>query len=147
MNVFVPYSSILDCAKTIYEDRRFQKQILEIDQIVRAIEGAIPWSKHPCVLMYKDHKEWLKLYRECFIAYREYMKGNEKTFFRLCCFYDLKASKLTPPFLTEDFCNQHNAGFIPSRPNYTLNSQNTAKAKRIGTSLTESYSSISTANK
>lgn len=117
MQVFTPYKSPLDCAKALYGDRRFQKQILEIDQIIRAIEGAIPWSKHPCVLMYKDHKEWLRLYQQCLIAYREYMKGNESAF-RLCCFYDLEASKLTPNPLTDEFCDQHKRRLYSKNPEH-----------------------------
>lgn len=117
MNVFTPYPSPLDCAKALYGDRRFQKQILEIDQIIRSIEGAIPWSKHPCVLMYKDHKEWLRLYQKCFIAYREYMKGNEGAF-RLCCFYDTEANRLTPEFLDESFCKQHSRRLYTKNPEH-----------------------------
>lgn len=117
MNVFVPYSLPLDCAKALYGDKRFQKQILEIDQIINAIEGSIPWSKHPCVLMYKDHKDWLRLYQQCFIAYREYMRGNESAF-RLCCFYDVEASKLTPSFLTPEFCLQHCRRLFTKNPEH-----------------------------
>lgn len=56
--------------------------------------------------MYKDHKEWLILYQQCFIAYREYMKGNESAFC-VCCFYDTEASRFTPSFLDSSFCRQH----------------------------------------
>lgn len=113
--MFVPYPNPLDCAKAMYGDKRFQKQILEIEQIIRAIDGAIPWSKHPCVLMYKDHKDWLRLYQQCFIAYREYMKGNESAF-SICCFYDTEASRLTPSFLDSSFCRQHSRRLFTKNP-------------------------------
>lgn len=80
MQIFIPYQSPLDCAKALWNDRlRYNKQLIETKQIIAAIDGAIPWSKHPACLMYKKHKEWLELYLRCFECYRNYKKSKEGT--------------------------------------------------------------------
>lgn len=107
MQVFCPYPSPLDCAKAMWGDsRRYNKQIIECRQIIAAIEGAKAWCNHPVCLMYKEHKEWLYNYMMCFAFYREYKKGNDFAF-KYCCYYSEKADAATPPFLTEEFCDQH----------------------------------------
>lgn len=80
MQVFICYSSPLEVAKTMWADqRRYNKAIIECKQILAAIDGAIPWSKHPACLMYKEHKGWLELYLSCFECYRNYKKSKEGT--------------------------------------------------------------------
>lgn len=107
MNVFVPYKSPLECAKALYGDRRFNKQIIECDQILKAINSETKeWSAHPCTKMYAPYKEWLYNYMMCLSFYREYKKCNEDAF-KYCCYYDNETNNATPPFLTDEFCDQH----------------------------------------
>lgn len=115
MNVFIPYPSPLDCAKALWNDRlRYNKQIIECKQILDAIDGAIPWSKHPCVLMYKEHKEWLYNYMMCFSFYRKYKKGNNEAF-KYCCYYDNEAHKVQPTFISL-MCIQHRKRLYTKSP-------------------------------
>lgn len=53
MQVFVPYSSPLDCANALWKDsKRFNKQIIEYKQILAAIDRKKVWKNHPICLMY-----------------------------------------------------------------------------------------------
>lgn len=70
MNVFVPYQSPIDCAKALYGDIRFNKQIVECRQILDAIDGKKAWNNHPCTKMYREYKEWLYKYMLCLKYYR-----------------------------------------------------------------------------
>lgn len=104
MQVFIPYKSVIDIAKAMYNDRlRYNKQILEIEQIIRAIEGAKAWRNHPVSLMYKEHKEWLECYMKCFEYYRSFKKSTNEVerlrFEYTARFYNNKANKIRPTFL------------------------------------------------
>lgn len=115
MQIFIPYQSPLDCAKTLYGDKRFQKQIIECNQIIQAIEGAKAWRNHPICLMYKEHKVWLYNYMMCFYFYREYKKGNDDAF-KYCCYYDNEANKTCPQFITTELCYQHRRRLYSKSP-------------------------------
>lgn len=107
MQIFVPYQSPLECAKALWNDsKRYNKQIIECRQILNAIYGTKAWANHPVTKMYREHKEWLYNYMMCFSAYRDFKKGNSKAFMYYC-YFDNQANKITPPFLTEEFCDQH----------------------------------------
>jgi hypothetical protein len=69
MTIFI-IGSVEDTADEL-DYRRFNKQILECQWIIDMAEGRTKPSNHPAYLMYKDHIEWVKLYRDAFIAYRE----------------------------------------------------------------------------
>ena len=72
MQVFVPFKNPFECAKAL-DTRRFNKQILECKQILKAIRGeSTAWANHPCVLMYKDHADWLQMYLNAFECYKAY---------------------------------------------------------------------------
>lgn len=113
MQVFICYKNVLDTAKAMWVDqKRYNCQIKECKQILRAIEGAKGWRGHPCTKMYAPYKEWLKCYFKCFEAYRHYMRAEEGTLAKLIWEYEYlfqneEANKLTPPFLTDEFCDQH----------------------------------------
>lgn len=112
MNVFVPYSSPLDCAKALWNDsKRFNKQIIECHQIIASINGAKAWRNHPVCLMYKDHKEWLECYLKCFEYYKNSIKSENEidklSFEYTAKFYSNKADNIRPPFLNDEFCDQH----------------------------------------
>lgn len=121
MNVFTPYPSPIQCAKALWADkRRYNKQIIECRQIILAIEGAKAWRNHPVCLMYKEHKNWLELYRQCFVAYRNYMKSDYsigcEAFINAAKEHSNKADKILPSFLTDEFCDQHKRRLYTKSP-------------------------------
>lgn len=116
MNVFVPYKSPLECAKALYGDRRFNKQIIECKQILDAIDGVGKgWFNHPVINMYKDHRLWLKYYEICLMYYREYKNGSKECLEESQKFSHY-ADKIMPYFLTNDFCNQHKRRLFTKAP-------------------------------
>lgn len=52
------------------DPRRLNKQIIECQQILDALNGKKAWSNHPCTLQYKDHQRWLMNYMSCLIRYK-----------------------------------------------------------------------------
>jgi hypothetical protein len=83
----------------VLDKRRLNKQIVECQQILDAINGAKAWSNHPCTLQYKDHSEWLYAYMMCLIHYREDTEYGKEKFNEIALEY-------TPPFHTEEYFNQ-----------------------------------------
>ena len=63
MQVFI-VGSPLETAMAL-DQRRLNKQIIECRQILDALNGAKAWSNHPCVLQYREHKQWLYEYMQC----------------------------------------------------------------------------------
>lgn len=49
---------------------RLNKQIVECDQILAALDGTTAWSNHPCVLQYRGYENWLRHYRDCLEFYK-----------------------------------------------------------------------------
>lgn len=81
------------------DKRRLNKQIIECQQILEALNGAIVWSNHPCTLQYRDHSEWLYAYMMCLIHHRDNTEwGREK--------WNKVALEYTPPFHTEEYLDQ-----------------------------------------
>lgn len=81
------------------DNRRLNKQIIECEQILDALNGKKAWSNHPCTLQYKKHQTWLDLYKRCLEAYfNNNMQEAEWT--------NYLAVMLTPYFHTEDYLNQ-----------------------------------------
>lgn len=112
MQVFVPYSNPLQCAETLWEDnRRFYKQIIECEQIIKAIDGKLAWRNHPITLMYKPHREWLENYMKCLQSFAHYKNSKDKDLasfeLAICKEYNHRANDIKPDFLTEEFCNNH----------------------------------------
>lgn len=101
MQVFVPYPSPIDVARCL-DKRRLHKQVLECDQILKAInDKSTAWANHPVVKMYADHGGWLWYYRETLHAYMESCFSVARLFSRQCDYY------FKPPFLTQELCDQH----------------------------------------
>lgn len=116
MNVFIPYQSPLDCAKALWNDqKRFNKQIVECQQIIDAIDGKEAWRNHPCTLMYKDHRIWLRYYTICLMYYREYKKGYEECL-EAATKFSLYAEKIKPYFLNKELCDQHKRRLYTKSP-------------------------------
>lgn len=125
MQVFVPDPSPLECAGTL-DMRRLNKQIIECRQILKAIRGeSSAWVNHPCVKMYRDHEQWLTHYMhclECYKAEEDLWEAEEyeesKIALSLAVEWDELASEITPPFLTDEFCEQHCRRLYTKDPEY-----------------------------
>lgn len=124
MQVFVPYPSPFDCASML-DDRRLNKQIIECRQILKAIRGeSSAWANHPCVKMYRDHEQWLTHYMHILELYRSYRELLGNDFDEAMMDYFLTrevetlANGITPPFLTDIFCNQHRRRLYTKDPQY-----------------------------
>lgn len=99
MQVFITSPDPFDTA-IILDSKRFNKQIIEVGQILDAITGRTKaWKNHPCVLQYKDHLGWLQYYLLCF---KYYKSGN----IELAKFFGNAAFERIPEFHTIDFFNQ-----------------------------------------
>ena len=72
MQVFI-VGSPLETAMAL-DGARLRKQIIEVRQILDALNGAKAWSNHPCVLQYRGREEWLRAYKECL---EWYVRGDE----------------------------------------------------------------------
>ena len=109
MQVFVPYPSPIDVAKCL-DKRRLRKQIIECDQILKAISGkSQAWKNHPVVKMYRGYDRWLCAYSDCIYAYND---GQEELASRLSD----TADGCRPPFLTDAFCDQHKRRLFTKAP-------------------------------
>lgn len=122
MQIFIPYQSPLDCAKALWNDRlRYNKQLIETKQILAAIDGAIPWSKHPACLMYKEHKEWLQCYLKVFELYKS-LKNSRKDYEAQSYYYleldkyEKCANKIIPNFIDNAMCIQHRKRLYTKSP-------------------------------
>ena len=67
MQVFI-VGSPLETAITL-DGARLRMQIIEVQQILDALNGAKAWSNHPCVLQYRGYEGWLDDYKKCLEGY------------------------------------------------------------------------------
>lgn len=123
MQIFVCYPEPLKVAKVMWSDKkRFNKQIIECRQILDAIVGVGKgWFNHPVVKMYKPYKDWLVYYLNCFISYRNFMNAEnfsdeEEYYLREAYLMSMFAGDYRPPFLTEEFCDQHKRRLYTKSP-------------------------------
>lgn len=109
MQVFVPYRAPLDVAKCL-DDLRLHKQIIECKQIIDAIDGrSSAWRNHPIVRMYRPYRNWLVMYKWCLTAFWEGDFSSAEVASR-------EASGWAPPFLRQDFCDQHKRRLYTKSP-------------------------------
>ena len=78
MQVFY-IGDILETAKCL-DSKRYNKQIIEVKQIIKAIKGeSNGWINHPCTIQYRRYVDWLHLYLVVFKKYKEGdIKGAER---------------------------------------------------------------------
>ena len=120
MQVFI-VGSPLETAKAMARDtRRYNKQIIEVRQILDALNGTKAWRNHPCTLQYKDYEEWLCDYHNCLLHYREYLKfGNtEENYLGYAEFYSASAEDNKPTFHTEEYFKQMKRRLYTKDPIY-----------------------------
>lgn len=108
---------------------RMNKQIVETQQILDALNGEKAWSNHPCVLQYRGYEEWLQSYKECLEACRAGRNYDSPD----GGFYDMRdASRYCevckPPFHTQEYFDQM------KRRLYTKNPEHYKQWAHLGTS-------------
>lgn len=70
MQIFIPYSSPIETAKCL-DKKRLNKQIIECQQILNVFNGtSLAWKNHPVTKMYANNADWVELYRDCLLEYR-----------------------------------------------------------------------------
>ena len=97
MQVFI-VGSPLETAMAL-DRKRLNKQIIECQQILDALNGAKAWSNHPCVLQYRGYEKWLEHYQSCLTLYKHQASihaGVCSDLARMC----------TPPFHTQEYFDQ-----------------------------------------
>ena len=110
MQVFVPYPEPIAVARCL-DSRRLRKQIIECDQILKAVRGeTTSWAKHPVTKMYAKYTDWLYYYRETLAAYVDGRSAAAVYSSRYAM------SNLRPPFLTVEFCDQHKRRLYAKSP-------------------------------
>lgn len=111
MQVFVPYPQPIKVVECLDRTRRW-KQLTEVNQILDAIEGhRNGWKNHPATKMYTPYKEWLRCYRNCFSMW---FSGREAR----AEYWSEQADLIRPPFLTDEFCDQHKRRLFTKNPEY-----------------------------
>ena len=102
MQVFI-IGSPLETAKNL-DRRRLNKQIIECQQILNAIEGKTKsWSNHPCTIQYREHRNWLIHYFNTLIHYRRYIVLQNGFYLDAAKICDCCANKLIPLFHTSEY--------------------------------------------
>jgi hypothetical protein len=54
----------------VLDKKRLNKQIIECQQILDALNGEKAWSNHPCVLQYRGYEKWIEHYLSCLTLYK-----------------------------------------------------------------------------
>ena len=98
MQIFLPYKDIFETAKCL-DKRRLNKQIIECQQILDAIDRAKAWRNHPIVKMYKEYYYFILKYKEVLQMYKEKS-------FDVAKMISLEANGQLPHFITDDYCDQ-----------------------------------------
>lgn len=117
MQVFVPYSDVFRIVEEMACDkRRYNKQIVECNQIIKAIKGETEaWKNHPICWQYKHHVKWLEWYKLVFEVFREKgykLSKDEKAILVL-------AQPKLPIFLNvESYLNSHKRRLYQKSPEF-----------------------------
>jgi hypothetical protein len=109
MQVFI-IGSPLETAMCL-DKKRLNKQIIECQQILKAIWGeSKAWANHPCTIQYREHETWLWYYYQTLAFYRDYLNNVSNQFGKLSI-DDLNEAKIKsliadsymPNFHTEEY--------------------------------------------
>lgn len=96
MQVFI-IGDILETAKCL-DVKRFNKQIIEVRQIIKAINGETKaWVNHPCTIQYRRCVDWLYLY---LVVFKKYKEGDIKEATR---FNYIAKRYVEPTWFTQDY--------------------------------------------
>lgn len=97
MQVFI-VGSPFETARAL-DKCRLNKQIIECQQILDALNGAKAWSNHPCTLQYRGQELWLYDYMRCLMSHRD-----GRVF--LAELYSGACDCIRPPFHTQEYFDQ-----------------------------------------
>ena len=97
MQVFI-VGSVLETAKVLDPKRR-AKQIIEVRQILEALNGSDAWSNHPAVLQYRGRENWLRAYYGCLDAYVKGELADARVYSNL-------ADAICPEWHTQEYFDQ-----------------------------------------
>lgn len=90
---------------------RLNKQLLETQQILDALNGKKAWSRHPAVLQYRGYEKWLEHYLSCLTLY----KHNASIHAGVCS--DL-ARMCTPEWHCAEYFDQMKRRLYTKNPEY-----------------------------
>ena len=124
MQVFI-VGSPLETAEAL-DAKRLNKQIIECQQILDALNGKHAWRNHPCTLQYRGHEKWLERYIRCLTLYR-----RQAILYAGVCSY--LAKMCTPPFHTQEYFSQM------KRRLYTKNKEHYKQWAHLGESQENWY--------
>lgn len=96
---------------TALDNHRLNKQIIECQQILDALNGAKAWSNHPCVLQYRGYEKWLEHYLSCLTLY----KHNATIHAKVCS--DL-AQMCKPEWHTTEYFDQMKRRLYSKNPEH-----------------------------
>lgn len=119
MQVFI-IGTPLETAEVL-DARRLRKQLIEVKQILDALDGWGAWSNHPCVLQYKADVGWLRAYKVCLNAY---VNGQYNDASKVSEY----ATRITPDWHTQRYYDNMKARL------YTKNPQHYAQFAEYGKS-------------
>ena len=94
----------------ILDNLRLQKQIIECQQILEALNRGNTLNNHQCVLQYKEHEEWLNFYLDCLVYYQcalhEESWAKQDSFIIKSQICSRFAMDVRPAFHTQEYFNQ-----------------------------------------
>ena len=83
MQIFL-IGNVLETARCL-DKRRLNKQIIEVNQIISAIErNSKAWRNHPITIMYENSLNFLRSYKWCLVAYKENRMEDAQWFSDRC---------------------------------------------------------------
>lgn len=77
---------------------RLNKQLLEIQQILDALNGKKAWSNHPCVLQYRGYEKWLRCYNR---VIKRVASGDTNSY--AVFYWNWRCSEMIIPFHTQEY--------------------------------------------
>lgn len=113
MQVFIigsPYETAIAMSG---DTRRYNKQLLETQQILDALNGKKAWSRHPAVLQYKGHETWLRRYKRVLEEVKSGCRERAR-----CKYHDFRARETTPPFHTQEYFDQMKRRLYSKNPEH-----------------------------
>lgn len=111
MQVFIVGSPLETAMAMAGDTRRYNKQIIEVGQILDALNGAKAWSNHPCVLQYRGYEEWLEIYKDVLMSYKKGELGS-------AVLDSIYADNYRPDWHNEAFYTQHKRRLYTKDPEH-----------------------------
>lgn len=109
MQVFI-VGSPLETAMAL-DPKRLRKQIIEVGQILDALNGAKAWSNQPCVLQYRGYERWLEIYKDVLMSYKKGELGS-------AIFDSIYADNYRPDWHTQEYYDNMKARLFTKNPQH-----------------------------